>query len=142
MLQIVQQDHIADVHQLCHPSLFVAFPSEQESIQIRGPRCQSSRCNCSFDVIFSKYVSWHLVFFSFSLTSFGPRVESIFESFCQSSRREVCQSIRFRSLCQNPLGVSYQSTRLSSLYPQAIKLFKVPWQKMFDTALKFLGVDI
>ena len=117
MLQSVQQGHIADVHRLCHPSLFVVFLSAQESIHIRGPRCQSSRCNCSCNVFFQGTCPNTL--FSFSSLSFLSEQESdrFLNLCCQSSRREVCQSIRFRSLCQSPLDVSYRSTCLSSLCP-------------------------
>ena len=61
---------------------------------------------------------------------------------CQSSHREACQSIRFRSLCQSPLVVLYRSTRLSSLYPQAIKLFKVPGMKCSTLLGDFLELIV
>ena len=64
--------------------------------------------------------------FSSPSLSFLPEQESdrVLNLYCQSSRREVCQSIRLRSPCQSPLDVSYQSTRISSLYPQATRCSK------------------
>ena len=115
----------------CSPTLspFPFLSCFLQSIHIRGPRWQSSRCNCSCDLVFQSTCPGTL--FSFPSLSLLSEQESdrFLNLCCESSRRKVCQSIRFRSLCHSPLDVSYRSTRLSSLYPQAIKLFKVPGKK-------------
>ena len=91
---------------------------------------------------FSKYVSWHLVFCSFSLSSFGARVGPIFRIFV--AKALVVKYVRvfaFEVLARAPLMCRIKVLVFQVFILKAIKLFKVSGKKMFDAALRFLGVD-